>query len=654
MRLNKCGMFAILTMMSCGTHHSSRDYSQTKADVDTSKVLVLGQGYDDHSEVAKANCIKFDFKDSEVIYTGSQSTTTKFERGMSYESLKALLDVKVKGKLSYGVYNAKGAASFLNESKTNEYSESITFSTIVNGKSAQLKKLDLSQLGQKMKNTFDSNRIMETCGNHFVRTVDLGSMLLYNVKFDFKNEDIKSKFEAEIDFNYASIFSVSGSAKVADDRFKNNVNVKIFAMQVGGKNQKLSKILTETGSDRSTIGKDGVNIIDCQISDEGGIEACRKILKRMMEYASNDYPSQLSNLSYSFDAIADDSKSTAAVLKYHTSKYSSAGVSLFDQPVSPLEQAIIDTRKAVDIKYQKLSQHLLRAEKLKDMRASKDEREKIRDTYDIIKRNYDKLVQVAIACYDTPGLCLDKYREYKEEKYNPENLKVTLRFYDYCLLRKLYSKSVQNSLKIIAESLDVSMEDSSCEDIELSLEAQTLLDLTNTNIRDLRPLAKLDKIEHLYLGKNGILNVSPLGTMGSLKKVILRENKITNPSALANNQRLEYLDLSHNRLFESDSFERFKNLKTLKLHGNQIEDFGKVSSLGIETLYRNVDDICEYERAYLLDHQLISQGEYRLYKGLRMGPLYPSRRNEEGVYTGGDQRSSVFSWVNCQAMFYLY
>ena len=655
------GLLSTLLLSACGSQ-STEVASKANAEIDPSQgALILGRGFDAKTEDIKGDCIAFDGNPEEIIYTGQQSTTTTFERNMSYERAKSLLDVQVKGKLNYGLFNVKGAAQFVSETKSSDYRESLVFVSTTQGQSAELKNLSLSELGLRKRNTFDSEQIMQSCGNEFVRTVDLGSMLLYNVSFDFANKDVKSKFEASIDFDYAAIFSVSGAAKIVDERFRKQVGIRIYAMQVGGRSQDLPTILTEfevseaDGKLKRTVKQDGVNIIDCQLTDEGGIEACQKVMKRMMQYASLEYPAQLTDMSYDIQNVADDGQSRAAVLKYRTTKYEDVGVDLFQTPVAPLEQAIIDARRRIEIRHQKLSQDYLRAEKIKDVRASEDERARIRSTYNIIKTNYDRLVDVAILCYEQPGRCIDAEQNYKQDPYDPESLSITMRFFDYCQLKSLYSRSVNDSLDIIAASMlyDISRDD--CQDIEQDLEVQGLLDFTSTGIRDLRPLAKLSNLKQLYLGKNSIVNVAPLASIPTLEKVVLRENALTNPSALKHLDNLEYLDLSHNRLFEADSFADFSpSLKVLKLHGNQIRDFSALNPADYRFLYRDVEDICEYERSYLLDNGKISRQEYNFNRQLGFGPLYKTQQDSDGVYRGGNIRSDVFNWVNCVALDKVY
>ena len=60
---------------------------------------------------------------------------------------------------------------------------------------------------------------------------------------------------------------------------------------------------------------------------------------------------------------------------------------------------------------------------------------------------------------------------------------------------------MNRSLNILAESMELPIEENDCEDLEMNLEAQSLLDLSDLGIRDLRPLAKLPLLRQLYLGK---------------------------------------------------------------------------------------------------------------------------------------------------------
>jgi hypothetical protein len=107
------------------------------------------------------------------------------------------------------------------------------------------------------------------------------------------------------------------------------------------------------------------------------------------------------------------------------------------------------------------------------------------------------------------------------------------------------------------------------------------LDSSNGEIKNLKPLSGLSKLEVLWLGYNKIQDITPLKNLGELKKLYIFGNKIKDISPLRNLKKLETLDLDKNQFVIKDlsPLLELPNLKKLSVADCNIMDDTTIKKL---------------------------------------------------------------------------
>ena len=103
--------------------------------------------------------------------------------------------------------------------------------------------------------------------------------------------------------------------------------------------------------------------------------------------------------------------------------------------------------------------------------------------------------------------------------------------------------------------------------------------LPGGDISDLTPLAGLTKLEELYLHHNGISDISILSGLTGLKRINLRDNSITNISPLARLTQLKWADLADNDISDASPLAGLTNLTWLAVDRNNISDLSPLEEL---------------------------------------------------------------------------
>ncbi len=122
--------------------------------------------------------------------------------------------------------------------------------------------------------------------------------------------------------------------------------------------------------------------------------------------------------------------------------------------------------------------------------------------------------------------------------------------------------------------------------IEYAQNLKKELDLYDNAITDITPLAKLTKLEALYLNHNTITDINPLAKLTKLEHLSLVDNAITDISPLSQLTKLKRLYLSHNAITDISPLIRLAKLEWLGLASNGIRDLSPLSKLlKLKTLY---------------------------------------------------------------------
>lgn len=588
---------------------------------------LLGHGYDSHRVSFNSSCVGL-APNAKVEYGGTQTATVRLDKRLSYDQLKSLLEVEVKGKLKFGTFNTSGGSKFISDAASTYLSESVIFATNIRGKTAIFNDVVLSPLGEKMAKTNDASLIRRTCGDEYVYGVELGSQLLVNVKFEFANRRVKADFNANIKFDMVDLFSVEGRAKVFSEKFKKHVSISISAVQIGGNVGELTRIF---GNPQDG----GVPIIQCSLKMP--VE-CQKAMGAIIAYARGSYAEQLKNLSY--DPTAPNG---AAFLGYLTRSYARGGGNLPDlykKPGPVLDLEIEAARDRLKSQYIILKKHRARSSRLLLLDSLKPaERREISQIDLVIKSNTKALIKAATVCYDYPDECISAEEAYEPKKYDSSKLVHQMGFLDYCLLNGI-SKNVDHTVKEIRQYLQ--MGDSSCEEVAKSLELVETLSLKTRKIKDISPLAGLAKLINLDLSDNNIINLEPIVALPKLRKLTLRYNNIGSIADLAKMVNLKELNLGFNNIVNIAPLGGLKNIDVLKLHGNEdIIDFTPIASNEYEVLFKTVDDICAYEREWVYGLGKVSPEDYEFYTEINFAPRF---------VRPADHSSAIEGWYNCRVV----
>ena len=104
---------------------------------------------------------------------------------------------------------------------------------------------------------------------------------------------------------------------------------------------------------------------------------------------------------------------------------------------------------------------------------------------------------------------------------------------------------------------------------EDDLKKMIQLQLPNSQIDDLTPLASMGQLQILILNNNQVTDLKPLSGLSNLKNLNLANNKITDLTPLQTLEGLEQLDLSNNPGLTKAEIDRYKKtlsfLKTRRL-----------------------------------------------------------------------------------------
>lgn len=157
-------------------------------------------------------------------------------------------------------------------------------------------------------------------------------------------------------------------------------------------------------------------------------------------------------------------------------------------------------------------------------------------------------------------------------------------FFDWCT--RLEGEAARRTIDVLLRTIDTY----DAVTAERTLSAMTELDLSCSDISDVRVLGLLTNLTKLDLSDNEISDVSPLASLTNLTTLCLSENKIADISALQSLTGLTRLALFNNEISDISHLTSLVDLTILELGGNQISNIDPLASLVNLTnleLYRN-------------------------------------------------------------------
>ncbi len=105
------------------------------------------------------------------------------------------------------------------------------------------------------------------------------------------------------------------------------------------------------------------------------------------------------------------------------------------------------------------------------------------------------------------------------------------------------------------------------------------VNLSNTAVRDLSPLADLKKLTWLYLSNTPVSDLSPLADMKYLTTLHLDNTQVSDLMPLAEMKNLKSLVLVNTRVSDLSPLEKLTNLKVLYLMNTQVNDISQLVQL---------------------------------------------------------------------------
>ncbi len=105
------------------------------------------------------------------------------------------------------------------------------------------------------------------------------------------------------------------------------------------------------------------------------------------------------------------------------------------------------------------------------------------------------------------------------------------------------------------------------------------LDLSTSQISDIRPLTTLENLTALKLINNKITDLTPLKSLTNLITLDLSYNRVTDITPLQSLENLNVLNLSYNRVTDVTPLQSLNNLNELNLSHNKITDISSLQAL---------------------------------------------------------------------------
>lgn len=112
------------------------------------------------------------------------------------------------------------------------------------------------------------------------------------------------------------------------------------------------------------------------------------------------------------------------------------------------------------------------------------------------------------------------------------------------------------------------------------------LDLSNTQVSDLSPIAKLTELKWLDLSNTQVADLSPIVGLSALLWLYLSNTQVSILNPLSGLSGLQRLDLDNTRVADLSSITGLSGLQRLSLENTPVWDLSPIASLsGLQRLY---------------------------------------------------------------------
>ncbi len=172
----------------------------------------------------------------------------------------------------------------------------------------------------------------------------------------------------------------------------------------------------------------------------------------------------------------------------------------------------------------------------------------------------------------TFGLGIEGYSQETQSNPTQENFET---FADWCRNRENLNPEAKRTVSLILQQAGTF----NCGRASQNVQEISQLDLSTSQVSDVRPLQSLENLVELKLINNRISDVTPLQSLENLEVLDLSYNQISNITPLSSLTNLEVLNLSYNQVNQVESLQSLMNLNELNLTNNQVTDITPLKPL---------------------------------------------------------------------------
>lgn len=350
----------------------------------------LGYGYDNQRDIFKPqSCMNGTTRE-----VGHTETDIAFSLISNYEELKRHLDIEVNLKIKVGFFKLTSETKFATDHRETSLSRTLFYKFEVKLPNREFSNTGLNTFGQSRFD--DSNSCFRSaCGDQFVYQTTQGGKLYFALKFDFANEESKKEFSSKLSAGYSnklsgSSYKIDVAVNKTSDFVKENGELTVSALQIGGNATKLSEIF---GS------QNGISpFLTCKLT---AIDKCLEIMQNVANYAINEFSPNINS-------------NNAKINSYETVSYLNAGIPVVIEPINP---GIITARKDLAYKFEWQYGNLLLTRSWLDdygTTFTSEELQYLRNIEKALDTNLDILRDAGMWCFSDLSVCLDK----KQEAFN--------------------------------------------------------------------------------------------------------------------------------------------------------------------------------------------------------------------------------------------
>jgi len=148
-------------------------------------------------------------------------------------------------------------------------------------------------------------------------------------------------------------------------------------------------------------------------------------------------------------------------------------------------------------------------------------------------------------------------------------------FADWCRNRENLDPEAKRTVSLILQQAGTF----NCGRASQNLQDMTQLDLSSSQISDIRPFQSLNNLVELKLINNQISDITPLQSLENLEVLDLSYNQISNVEPLGSLSNLEVLNLSYNQVRQVEPLQSLMNLNELNLTNNKVTDITPLKPL---------------------------------------------------------------------------